>query len=230
MARPAVREERRAQILDAMYAVVASRGLAGASVSEIAEAAGIARGALHYFFANKDEITKSLMRRLGERYLDALAQYVDARIARSSKSVVADVARWHFKGDAGDAVRRMTVWIDYWGQAMSIPALREVVVEIQHAARATLARALLAQRPDLATLDVDSVRAHGAVLLALVEGGLLQWRIAAATGAPLDRERLGDALAAASQAHARSILAVGELPKRRAGDRLAPVQTLGEAA
>src|SRR4051812_30278033 len=100
MGRPAVRGERRGQILGAMYAVIAERGLAGASVTEIAEAAGIARGALHYFFASKDEITSSLMRRLGERYVGDLGTYIERRIDKGAVvRLVGDVAAWHFKGD-----------------------------------------------------------------------------------------------------------------------------------
>ena len=194
-----------------MYGVVAESGMQGASITEIAEAAGIARGALHYFFASKDEITSSLMRRLGERYLQQLGAWLDARIARShdpavKARLVADCARWHFKGDADDALRRMTVWIDFWGQAASGSDIREVVVEIQEAARRVLQRALVAQRPELAGVDDEAMRAHAAALLALVEGGLMQWRFAAgSTKTPLARDAVGDAVAAAAGAFALTI-------------------------
>lgn len=214
MARPPVREERRAQILDAMYGVIAARGLTGASVSEIAEAAGIARGALHYFFASKEEITASLMRRLGARYVDELAAYLDRRIEKAKADpgrrdqLVADVARWHFRGDLDEGHRRLSVWIDFWGQAASQPVIRDVVVEVQEGARDSLRRALLAQRPELAVLEEthpEALRAHAAALLALVEGGLLQWRMAAGSPLALERDALGDAIADAAAAAARHI-------------------------
>lgn len=213
MPRPPVREERRAQILDALYGVMAERGLAGASVSEIAEAAGIARGALHHFFASKDEITASLMRRLGTSYVEALAAYLEKRTslalddAARRARIVADLALWHFRGDADDATRRLAVWIDFWGQAASQAGIREVVAEVQEAARQVLARAILAQRPELSVLEPDALRAHAAALLAMVEGGLLQWRVVAGSPMALSREALGDALAAAAAA------AVSQIPR-----------------
>jgi TetR/AcrR family transcriptional regulator, transcriptional repressor of bet genes len=208
-----VREARRAQILEAMYVVIAERGLMGASISEIAEAAGIARGALHYFFSSKEEITASLMRRLGERYLKDLEAWLEFRIERATAEpalrarLVADAVRWHFRGDVDEAHRRLGVWIDFWGHAANQPSIREAVVEVQEGARALLTRALLAERPELAPLDEPSRRAWGATLLALVEGGLLQWRVAAASPLALSRDGVGDAIAAAAAAAARSIAA-----------------------
>lgn len=204
MGRPPVREERRAQILDAMFGVIAQRGLHGASISEIAEAAGIARGALHYFFASKEEITASLMRRLGARYVEELGRFLDRRARRAAEDpalrarIVADVAHWHFRGDLDDAHRRLGVWIDFWGLAASQESIRDVVVEVQESGRQLLVRALLLQRPELAVLDASTLRLHAAALLALVEGGLLQWRVAAASPLALDRDQLGEAIAAAA--------------------------------
>jgi AcrR family transcriptional regulator len=205
-----------------MYGVIAERGLQGASISEIAEAAGIARGALHYFFASKEEITASLMRRLGERYVAELGAYLDRRIdkARLDEShrcrIVFEVARWHFRGDVDDAHRRLAVWIDFWGQAASQPTIRDVVVEVQEGARRILRRALVAQRPDLAALDDEALRMQAAALLALIEGGLLQWRTAATSPLALPRDALGDAVAEAASAAAARISAPSSSSRRAA--------------
>lgn len=218
MARPQVREERRAQILDAMFDVIAARGAAGASISEIADAAGVARGALHYFFASKDEINCELMRTLGARYLEQLGASLDRRITKATDAasrarLVGDVARWHFMGEAENVARRLTVWIDFWGQAASHPEIRTVILEIQEGARALFARALLAQRPELAELTADQLRPHTSALLALVEGTLLQWRFGVSTDVALPREQMADAAATAAHAIACAI-ACGLSPAR----------------
>lgn len=207
MARPPVRDERRAQILDAMYAVIAKNGAANASISDIADAAGVARGALHYFFSSKDEITCALMKRLGERYLGQLGASLDRRIAKACDDsvrtrIVGDLARWHFNGETDDVSRRLTVWIDFWGQAASNPDIRTCIVDIQEGARTLFKRALLAQRPELVALDDDAMRAHTAALLALVEGTLLQWRM---MSTKFDREQMGDVAAKAATAIATSV-------------------------
>lgn len=194
-----------------MYEVIARTGASGASVSEIAEAAGVARGALHYFFASKDEITCALMRRLGDRYLGQLGASLDRRIARVQdgdtelqKRLVGDLARWHFMGDGDDVARRLTVWIDFWGQAASHDEVRKAIVDIQEGARALFKRALLAQRPELGALDEDTLRAHTAAMLALVEGTLLQWRL---TSTKFAREQMGDVAFRATTAIAEAVRA-----------------------
>ncbi len=200
------RDGQRQRILDALFEVMSSSGTVGASVSEIAEAAGIARGALHYYFASKDELVAALMRRLGEGYVSRLEAFFEraAKDPARRASVVAGLARWHFTGDGDDAARLLAVWIDFWGQAPSQPVIGAVVLEVQEQARALCARAVLLARPELVGVDDVTQRFHGAAVLAVIEGGLLQWRIAARGERPLDRAVLADVLAAAAAAVANS--------------------------
>ena len=201
-----------------MFEVIALRGVAGASISEIADAAGVARGALHYFFASKDEINCELMRTLGARYVQQLGASLDKRIAQAAAAsdptlrtrLVGDVARWHFLGDADDVARRLTVWIDFWGQAASHPEIRAVIFEVQERARALFCRALLAQRPELAELSPEQMRLHTSALLALVEGTLLQWRFAISSSVVMSREHMAEA--AATAAHAITCAIASGLP------------------
>jgi TetR/AcrR family fatty acid metabolism transcriptional regulator len=189
------REKNRARILDALFAVMSSSGGVGASVSEIAEAAGVARGALHYYFDSKDEVVAALMRRLGDGYVGRMQAFLDREEQRGRGAhVVGALARWHFAGDADEALRLMSVWIDFWGQAATQPAIGAVVFEVQERARALCTRAVVLQRPDLSGAPDDDRRLFGATILSIVEGGLLQWRIAARGPAPLDRAALGASL------------------------------------
>ena len=201
-------EVQRQRILDALFDVMSSSGTVGASVSEIAEAAGIARGALHYYFASKDELVAGLMRRLGEGYIGRFGAFVDRANNDDARraSVVTGLTRWHFTGDDDEAARLLAVWIDFWGQAPSQPVIGAVVFEVQEQARALCARALLMARPDLVGVDDVTLRFHGASILSVIEGGLLQWRIAAKSGRPLNRAVLADVLGAAAAAVAASFV------------------------
>jgi AcrR family transcriptional regulator len=58
-------------LLDAARALIAERGLAGASVRNIAEAAGYTQGAFYSNFARKEDIVLELLRR---RMADSLAE------------------------------------------------------------------------------------------------------------------------------------------------------------
>jgi AcrR family transcriptional regulator len=190
------REKHRARILDALFSVMSSSGVVGASVSEIADAAGLARGALHYYFDSKDEVLGALMRRLGDGYVARLQAFLDREQQKGRADVVVGaLARWHFSGDVDEAVRLMSVWIDFWGQAPTQPAIGVVVFEVQERARALCTRAVLLQRPELASTDDDTRRLYGATILSIIEGGLLQWRVAARATSPLNRDALGASLA-----------------------------------
>ncbi len=202
MARPSVKNERRAQILDGLYEAMAKAGTRGTSITEIAKAAGIARGALHYYFDSKEEIRIRLMERLGARYIEGLSAVLDAKDDK-----IDALARFHFGGDAGEAAQLLTVWIDYWGQAPSDAEVNAVVFNVQKEARAVCRRALdahfLAQGIEHSE-DVRRIRA--AAMLALIEGALLQWRVSARTDAPIERADLraeiGTGLAAIANAPA----------------------------
>ncbi len=201
------RAAQRERILDALFNVMSSSGTLGASVTEIAEAAGIARGALHYYFESKDELKEALMRRLGTGYVARLATFLERETGRlaDGRSAVAGLARWHFAGDDDETARLLAVWIDYWGQAPSNDGIGAVVFQVQEEARALCARALVLDRPELAVVDDDARRLHGASILAVIEGGLLQWRIAARSARPLPSAVFGEVIGAAAAAIARAI-------------------------
>jgi TetR/AcrR family fatty acid metabolism transcriptional regulator len=202
---PAGREKQRARILDALFAVMSSSGTTGASVTEIADAAGLSRGSLHYYFESKDEVVGALMRRLGDGYLGGLQSFADrVESGGRSQTAVAALCRWHFSGDADHSFRLLSVWIDFWGQAATHPVVGAVVLDVQERARTVCSRVVLLQRPELALRPDADRRLMGATVLSLIEGGLLQWRIAARSGLPLDRRALGEALAQAAHAATQS--------------------------
>jgi TetR/AcrR family fatty acid metabolism transcriptional regulator len=202
MARSDTREKRRVQILDGLFDAMARDGTRGASISEIAESAGIARGALHYYFSSKEEIRVSLMRHLGERYVSGLGAYIDRVMddGASPDRVAHALVRFHFGGDDVQTERLLAVWIDFWGSAPSDGSLNAVVLDVQEQARAICWRLISHARPELARLDDGARRARAAAMLALIEGALLQWRIAVRTHMPLDKSALSHALVDAALA------------------------------
>jgi AcrR family transcriptional regulator len=65
-------EESRRQVLDAAIRTLASKGLAATSIQDIADAAGLSKGAVHYHFQSKDELL--------ERVLDRCCESIEARV------------------------------------------------------------------------------------------------------------------------------------------------------
>ncbi len=81
-------EDSRRQVLDAAVKTLAERGLAATSIQDIADAAGLSKGAVHYHFESKDELL--------ERVLDRCCEAIEARV----------VAVFEEPGTPMDRVRR----------------------------------------------------------------------------------------------------------------------------
>lgn len=75
-ARPVTRiqREKREQILEAALDVFSAHGFRGATIDQIAEAAGMSKPNLLYYFARKDDIHKALIARLLDTWLDPLRE------------------------------------------------------------------------------------------------------------------------------------------------------------
>ncbi|MCP3098749.1 TetR/AcrR family transcriptional regulator [Myxococcus sp. K15C18031901] len=67
MPRPSNTEERRQQIVTGLLRVMSERGYERASVNEIAKAAGLSPGLVHYHFSDKQEILLVLVEQLAAR-------------------------------------------------------------------------------------------------------------------------------------------------------------------
>jgi AcrR family transcriptional regulator len=65
-------EESRQRVLDAAVVTLAKRGIQATSVEEIAVAAGMSKGSVHYHFESKDELL--------ERVLDVCCERIERRI------------------------------------------------------------------------------------------------------------------------------------------------------
>lgn len=100
MARPSMRDQRRAELTEAFARVLASHGYAGATITRVAEEAGVAPGLVHHHFKSKDDLLASLLdmlladfRQRADRRkdIDPLEAYIMAAVAldKAASSVVA---------------------------------------------------------------------------------------------------------------------------------------------
>ena len=71
-------EFRRTQILDAAEDLLVERGL-DASIAEIADAAGVAKGTVYLYFASRDDLLAALRARYLERFVAAVGQSLARR-------------------------------------------------------------------------------------------------------------------------------------------------------
>lgn len=62
MARMPIERIRRRELIDAAYPVLQQHGLAGATLARVAERAGVSKGIVLHYFANKDALIAGVMR------------------------------------------------------------------------------------------------------------------------------------------------------------------------
>ena len=73
-----IQREKREQILEAALDVFARHGFRGATIDQIAEAAGISKPNLLYYFGRKEDIHKTLIERLLDTWLAPLEEMNEA--------------------------------------------------------------------------------------------------------------------------------------------------------
>ena len=74
-------QERRQDILDAAVAVFARKGIGGATVADIAQAAGVAKGTFYLYFQTKEHLLAALRESLVEQTLERGASFYE-RVGR----------------------------------------------------------------------------------------------------------------------------------------------------
>src|ERR1700712_1112489 len=90
--------DKAARIVDAMRASVAERGTAGSTFDQVAKAAGVSRGLLHYYFGTKERLLVEVVRRDCDVRMAALDEHLAQ--ARTADDFIAVLV-----GELEDVVR-----------------------------------------------------------------------------------------------------------------------------
>lgn len=180
--RPRIAPQRRRQIEDALFRCMARKGYAHVSITDIAEEARVARGAINFFFTGKDEILGALLERAIADSQAALRPLLekpgpaDEQLRAALQVLLAPTP----------ATREvMAVFLNYYALAPGhlglAPALRDFFGDYRRFF-ALLLRRGIRQRRFPRSLDPEQA---AAVLVAAVEGLLIQWVISPQSVDPL---------------------------------------------
>jgi TetR/AcrR family transcriptional repressor of bet genes len=201
MARPSNTDERRRQIALGLRRAMAKKGYDGATIADVARAAGLTPGLVHYHFKDKREILLALLgelvtthegrleaaaARAGDDPGQALAAFLDAHLALGKGADPEALACW--TALSAEAIRDRRVGAAF---ARALGGLRDRLLAI--VARGVAAGAFRCADPEAAA----------AALLAAVQG----YFVLAATARAL--------IPRASAARAARAMAVGLLAPRR---------------
>ncbi len=112
------RPERLEQILDAACRAILERGFPATRISDIARAAGVSTGTVHYYFATRDEVLIAALKWASARLFERVEQPGDdpptARLARLLEVAVP------YPGLARD---EYVLWLELWLRALHQPEL-----------------------------------------------------------------------------------------------------------
>jgi AcrR family transcriptional regulator len=179
-ARAEGRDARQA-LLDAAARVFSERGLGGASMDDVARAAGFSKGALYWHFAGKEELFFAL---LEERVDRPLREMIDLLETAPAEQDMAPEASRRFVELL--ATQRDLVLLDqeYWAQAVRDPKLRRRYAARQRALREALARALVARMSHLGGPPFETPAEGIATAMIALANGLALEKLVDASAVP----------------------------------------------
>ena len=179
----------REQLLDAAAAVFAQKGYAGASVDEIAEAAGYSTGALYSNFENKEKLFLELMSARRSRGIARQAAQVTAIVEEDAADPLALLVQRLERVD-GRSTEAAALQAEFWLFAVRNPEAMQVLAtktdELVDALAPLVSHVM--QRYDAATAIPPEAVAR--IALALFQGLARQRRIDPA-GVPVELFTVG---------------------------------------
>jgi AcrR family transcriptional regulator len=171
--------ERRAELVRVLLDLIAERGLEGATIRALADAAGVSIGAVQHHFRTKDELLLSAFRQTGAD----LTERAD-RIGRRALTARAAIRGILLELLPLDERREaeLRVGLAFAARAMTVPALSDVLASDLGELRAGLAEGFAAAK-------VSDPVASATAAMALVDGLATQLLFAGA-GAPTADEAI----------------------------------------
>jgi TetR/AcrR family transcriptional repressor of bet genes len=161
MPRPSNTDQRRADIVRGLAAVMAERGYAKATIKEIARAAGLTPGLVHYHFRDKQQILLSL--------IEGLAALVRGRMERAAPHArdlfaAIDALLGTEEGVEASAV---ACWVVIGAEAVRQPEVRELYEALMREALEEFTKAFRAAMRGAGRSDATAGTAAMSVLAAI---------------------------------------------------------------
>lgn len=156
------RARTRADLLEAAVSVFAERGYHGASVDQVADAAGFTKGAVYSNFSSKEELFLALFDEVHEDMLAGLDQAMAVAPEQRGAAIAAAVSTWS------------RTWFlletEFELYAARKPGLREVVAKRQAATRARIAAVIGRHMANAGTAGQHDPDDLARLVVAVVDG------------------------------------------------------------
>jgi AcrR family transcriptional regulator len=141
-------ERPRERVMEEAWALLAERGLADLSLSELGRRLDTSAGHLSYYFGSKNGLLLELLRWSEDELAEQLALVLES--GGSAEERLHRLCTLNFPRAAGDP--RWLLWVELWPRVMHEPALREAQLEFDAAWRAAISQILGELTDDVETL------------------------------------------------------------------------------
>ena len=117
------REARREQLIEATIKVLAQKGYARATLSDVAKQAGLSHGLVNFHFQSKELLLEETLSYLSDEYRESWAQAL-AAAPQDPASQLDALLRADFSPQIFTP-ERLAAWVAFWGEAQSRPLYQE---------------------------------------------------------------------------------------------------------
>lgn len=114
MGRKRIDEIRRAELVEAAFAVMKQGGVAAASLARVAAEAGLSKGMVLHYFGNRDALIEATLRHVNALYGHEVAQRLAAATtprARVEAIIEANFAEWYYRPEIAHT------WLSFCAEA-----------------------------------------------------------------------------------------------------------------
>ncbi|MFC0548719.1 TetR/AcrR family transcriptional regulator [Kutzneria chonburiensis] len=170
MPRPSVSAERRAQILAATCAEIASSGVQDLRLTDVATRAGVSSGTVHYYFDSKQALLHAAFEHNHQQSLDRRAAILAA--GGTPLELLTRLVDSYAPLDP-DSVSAWRVWIELWVHGLREPELQELNETIYGEWRRTVVGLLRDAQDQGLIVDGDPVQMANTVV-GMIDGLAIQ--------------------------------------------------------
>ncbi|MBH1973734.1 MAG: TetR/AcrR family transcriptional regulator [Rhodobacteraceae bacterium] len=117
------RDARRKQLIEATIEVVAERGYARTTLTEVAKKAGLSHGLVNFHFQTKDALLTETLAYMSEEYRDNWGRALETAAAEPETQLDA-LIRADFNPEICTS-NRLAAWCAFWGEASCRPLYQE---------------------------------------------------------------------------------------------------------
>lgn len=171
MTKADVAKERKSQIVKATVECIANFGYHNFSMQDVAKAAGVSKGIIHYYFLNKDDLMMSV--------LDKVASDIDAVLHADMESIDSPEEKLQvLVGICLNVIRNTREYyqvnMDFWTQINQKEDVKLVIAKHYANFRETCSQVLVQGIDAGVFADVD-VGEYSSFIIAVIDGISLQW-------------------------------------------------------